>query len=114
MNGLGMIEPTATTKLHEKLKTSRVGQRWERMIRRHALEVETMLAVHPGVREDVKDALTRLSNDEPVDSDTTRAVERVLDDLQRHASVPLQRDITRMRDELILARGQTLEEILGT
>jgi hypothetical protein len=111
MNGLEDLE-RSTTRQHEQLKSSRVGQRWERMLRLHAHEVEAVLAVHADVRDDVAQALTLLSGGEPFDQTTTRALERVLDDLQRHASVPLQRDITRVRDELILARGRTLEEIL--
>lgn len=110
MNGLGDLDPGA--RLHEQLKSSRVGQRWERMLRLHAHEVEAVLAVHADVRDDVSVALTLLSRGTPLDDDTTRAVERVLDDLQRHASVPLQRDITRVRDELLLGRGRTLEELL--
>lgn len=112
MNGLGDLEQSATIRLHEQLKASRVGQRWERMLRLHAHEVEAVLAVHVDVRQDVAHALTLLSGGEPFDLETTRALERVLDDLHRHASVPLQRDITRVRDELILARGRTLEELL--
>lgn len=112
MNGLGERERSATTLLHEQLKCSRVGQRWERMFRLHAHEVEAVLVVHTHVREDVARALELLSSGASLDDVTTRAVERVLDDLNRHATVPLQRDIIRMRDELTLARGRTLEEIL--
>jgi hypothetical protein len=112
MNGLGDLYRGASTRLHEQLKSSRVGQRWERMVRLHAHEVEAVLAVHADVREDVGVALALLSDGTPLDDATTRAVERVLDDLQRHASVPLQRDLTRVRDELLLARGRTLAEVL--
>jgi hypothetical protein len=106
------LDPAATTRLHEQLQTSRTGQRWERMLRLHAHEVDAVLAVHSDIREDVAVALTLLADEEPLDGTTTRAVERVLDDLQRHASVPLQRDLVRMRDELLLARGRRLAEIL--
>jgi hypothetical protein len=82
------------------------------MLRLHAHEVDAVLTVHADVREDVRTALSLLSERTAVDDATTRAVERVLDDLQRHASVPLQRDLTRMRDELLLARGHTLTELL--
>lgn len=112
MNGLGDLGHSATMRLHEQLKSSRVGQRWERMLRLHAHEVEAVLAVHADVRDDVAVALTLLSGGSPLDGKTTRALDRVLDDLQRHASVPLQRDITRVRDELLLARGRTLQELL--
>jgi hypothetical protein len=112
MHGLGEQEQIATARLHEQLQGSRVGQRWERMLQRHAHEVEAVLAVHADVRGDVSVALDLLSQGAPLDQDTSRAMERVLDDLQRHASVPLQRDLTRMRDELALGRGQTLQQLL--
>jgi uncharacterized protein (UPF0371 family) len=112
MHGLGDAERGATSRLQQQLKSSRVGQRWERMFRLHAHEIDAVLAVHADVRGDVARALTMLSDGGPVDNETTRAIDRVLDDLQRHASVPLQRDLTRMRDELLLARGHTLQELL--
>jgi len=112
MHGLGDEERGATTRLHEQLKTSRVGQRWERMFRQHAPEIEAVLVVHADVRTDVARALALLSQDSLLDAETSRAIERVLDDLQRHAGVPLERDITRMRDELLMARGRTLQELL--
>lgn len=112
MNRMTDLAPDATARLHDKLRTSRTGQRWERMLRLHAHEVDAVLAVHPDIRDDVVAALALLAGDDPLDDTTTRAVERVLDDLQRHASVPLQRDLVRMRDELLLARGRTLTEIL--
>ncbi|HEY6798369.1 MAG TPA: hypothetical protein VI248_27125 [Kineosporiaceae bacterium] len=113
MHGLGDAgHSSATAKLHEQLQSSRMGQRWERMLRLHAHEVEAVLAVHADVRQDVEKALRLLCETEELDHDTTSAVERVLDDLQRHASVPLQRDITLMRDEVALSRGRTLTEVL--
>jgi len=112
MHGLGKQSQSATSRLHEQLQTSRVGQRWERMLRLHVHEVEAVLAVHADVRKDVETALRLLDEGGEIDADTTAAVERVLDDLQRHASVPLQRDITRLRDELEMGRGRTLEELL--
>ena len=112
MHGLGKQAQSATSILHEQFQTSRVGQRWERMLRLHAHEVEAVLAVHAEIRQDVETAIRMLAEGGQMDSDTTRALERVLDDLQRHASVPLQRDLTRMRDEVQLGRGRTLQELL--
>jgi uncharacterized protein (UPF0371 family) len=112
MLGLGEQGRTAGEQLHAQLQASRVGQRWERMIRLHAHEVQAVLAVHAEVRQDVEAALTLLSRCGQIDTDTTRAVERVIDDLQRHASVPLQRDLTRLRDEVALGKGRTLSELL--
>ena len=112
MYGLPDLNPSATARLHEQLMSSRIGQRWERMLRLHVHEVQAVLAVHTEIREDVTTALELLCASSALDADTTRAVERVLDDLQRHASVPLQRDLTRMRDELLLARGRTLLELV--
>jgi hypothetical protein len=112
MHGLGMQTQGATSRLHEQLQSSRVGQRWERMLRLHSHEVEAVLAVYPDVRHDVETALTLLADGGQIDAGTALAVERVLDDLQRHATVPLQRDITRLRDELLLGKGRTLQELL--
>jgi hypothetical protein len=112
MHELGDQQRSATTRLQEQLKSSRVGQRWQRMFRLHAHEIEAVLAVHADVRADVARALTLLSDGTPVDGETSRAIGRALDDLQRHGGVPLQRDITRMRDEVLLARGRTLQELL--
>jgi len=112
MHGLGAEGRSATARLHEQLECSRLGQRWERMLRLHAHEVEAVLAVHADVRQDVETALTLLADGGPIDTETARAVERVLDDLQRHASVPLHRDITQLRDEVVLGRGRTLQEVL--
>jgi hypothetical protein len=112
MNALGDEGQSATARLHEQLQSGRVGQRWERMFRLHAHEVEAVLAVHQDVRQDVEKALRLLAEAGTLDADTTGAVERALDDLTRHASVPLQRDLTRVRDEVMLAKGRTLQEIL--
>ena len=112
MQGLGKQTQSATSRLHEQMQSTRVGQRWERMLRLHAHEVEAVLVVHADVRQDVETALTLLADGGPIDTETARAVERVLDDLQRHASVPLHRDITQLRDEVVLGRGRTLQEVL--
>jgi len=112
MYGLGVEEQSATTRLHEQLRTSRMGQRWERIFRAHAHEIEAVLLVHADIRADVALALSLLSAGTTVDGDTGRAIERVLDDLSRHASVTLQRDMIGMHDELLLARGRTLEQLL--
>jgi hypothetical protein len=111
MQGLGDKDQGATDQLHEQLKSSRVGQRWERMLRLHAHEVEAVLAVHIDVRDNVSRALALLSFGQ-LNDETTAAVELVINDLQRFASVPLQRDLTRVRDELTLARGRSLQELL--
>jgi len=112
MQGLGKQTQSATSRLHEQMQSTRVGQRWERMLRLHAHEVEAVLAVHADVRQDVETALRLLDEGGQIDVDTSRALERVLDDLQRHASVPLQRDLTRLRDEVALGKGRTLQELL--
>jgi hypothetical protein len=112
MNRTTQLDQDATERLHEQLRSSRTGQRWERMYRLHAHEVDAVLAVHADIREDVTIALSLLAEDQPLDGTATRAVERVLDDLQRHASVPLQRDLVRMRDALVLARGRKLTDFL--
>lgn len=112
MQALGEQGRNASARLHEQLQTGRVGQRWERIFRLHAHEIESMLAVHADVRQDAEAALHLLSEGGQIDVETAQAVERVLDDLQRHASVPLQRDITRVRDEILMGRGRSLQELL--
>ncbi len=117
MNGIGERELGATNVLHEKLSCSRVGLRWERILRTHAREVDILLAVHPDVREHVGDALCWLAGAgeacNPLDETTVAAVSRVLDDLQRLGTIDLQRSVSGLREELALARGRSLDDVLA-
>jgi hypothetical protein len=112
MQGLPNQDRDPATRLQEQLRATRLGRRWERMARLHAHEVEAVMAVHADVRRDIEEALRLLAEAGPITEDTTRAVERVFNDLARHASVPLQRDLTLVRDEVGLRSGRTLGELL--
>ncbi len=116
MLGIGEVERRATRQLHETLSCSPVGLRWERILRLHAPELESLLAVDLVLRAHVADALVRLAgarSGRPLDDETIASVSRVLDGLTRRAGIELYRDVTAMRDELALARGHSLSEVLS-
>jgi hypothetical protein len=115
MVGIGEIEQRATRQLHETLRSSPVGLRWERILRRHAPELEGLLAVDMVLRAHVADALVRLAaadGADALDGDTVASVSRVLDGLSRRCSIELHRDVNGLRDELALARGHSLADLL--
>jgi hypothetical protein len=104
--------------LHERLNESRVGRRWERIARQHRIEIEALVAVHPGIAEHVVAAMTRLGDavahdDELVDEATLDAVRAVLDDLDRCGTFELRRDAQSMREELADVRGHSFAELLS-
>jgi hypothetical protein len=108
-------EIAASEQVHAQLSHSRVGLRWERIFRRHQQEIESIIAVHADVREDLWTALNRLgalAEQGPVDETFMVAAVRALDDLERHGGIALRRDAQRVRDELSLARGRSLEQVL--
>lgn len=111
-------ERSASRRLHEHLRASRVGQRWERIFRAQEPEIEGLLAIHPDVRQHVSDALQRIADaavaDGPVDEDTLRAVAQVLDDLDRLGGIELRRAAESLRDELELLRGHSLSALLAS
>jgi hypothetical protein len=109
-------EIAASQRLHDQLADSRVGLRWERIFRRHQQEIESIIAVRPEVREDLWTALHRLGAVAPagcLDDDFTTAAAQALDDLERYGGIALRRDVQRLRDELSLAQGRSLAQVLG-
>jgi hypothetical protein len=109
-------EVAAAQRVHAQLRQSRVGLRWERIFRRHQQEIESLVAVRPDVREDLWAALHRLgavASDGSVDDTFTSAAARALDDLERYGGIILCRDAQRLRDELSLASGRSLAQVLG-
>jgi len=113
MNGNSVRELGVSQALHEKLCTSRVGMRWERIVRSHASEVEALMAIHPDVREHVHAALCALDEHRGVLAEPTiSTVTRAIDDLQRLGSIELQLAMTGFREELAMARGRSLEDVL--
>ena len=116
MLGIDEEQRRATLRLHEELGGSRVGQRWERMLRRHAGEIEALLTVDDALRRQIGEALMRLALLEAgdvLDDPTVAAAHCVLERLQIRGGVDLQRDASCMRDELSLARGRSLAQILA-
>jgi hypothetical protein len=116
MLGIDEEQRRATRRLHEELGRSRVGLRWERMLRRHAGEIEALIAVDETLRRQITEALMRLAllqSGDVLDDGTVAAAHRVLEQLQIRGGVDLQRDASCMRDELAMARGRSLAQVLA-
>ena len=116
MLGIDEEQRRATLRLQSELGGSRVGLRWQRMLRRHAGEIEALVAVDDMLRREVGEALVRLALLEPgdvLDHATVEAAHRVLEHLQIRGGVDLQRDASCLRDELALARGRSLSQVLA-
>jgi hypothetical protein len=116
MLGIDEEQRRATLRLHEELGGSRVGRRWERMLRRHAGEIEALLTVDDTLRREIGEALMRLALLQPgdiLDDVTVASAHRVLEHLQIRGGVDLQRDASCLRDELSLARGRSLAQVLA-
>ena len=116
MLGIDEEQRQATLRLHAELGGSRVGLRWQRMLRRHAGEIEALVAVDDVLRREVGEALVRLALLQPgevLDEATVAAAHRVLEHLQIRGGVDLERDASCLRDELTMARGRSLAQVLA-
>jgi hypothetical protein len=116
MLGIDEEQRRATLRLQEELGGSRVGQRWERMLRRHSGEIEALIMVDGSLRRQIGEALMRLALLQPgdvLDDATVTAAHCVLEQLQIRGGVDLHRDASCLRDELSLARGRSLAQILA-
>jgi hypothetical protein len=116
MLGIDEEQRQATLRLHAELGGSRVGLRWQRMLRRHAGEIEALVAVDDALRREVGEALVRLALLQPgdvLDEVTVAAAHRVLEHLQIRGGVDLERDASCLRDELTMARGRSLAQVLA-
>jgi hypothetical protein len=116
MLGIDEEQRRATLHLNAALGCSRVGQRWQRVLRRHAGEIEALVAVDDELRREVGEALVRLALLEPgevLDEATVTAAHRVLEHLRIRGGVDLQRDASCLRDELSLVRGRSLVQVLA-
>jgi hypothetical protein len=116
MLGIDEEQRRATRRLHEELGRSRVGMRWERMLRRHAGEIDALVAVDETLRRQIVEALMRLAllqSGDVLDDVTAAAAHRVLEHLQIRGGVDLQRDAACLGDELSMARGRSLAQILA-
>jgi hypothetical protein len=118
MNGIGEREQGATLLLHQKLSTSRVGLRWERLLRSHSHELDALMAVHPDLCVHVAEALTELAEagrtHRRLDEQTIATATRVLDDLRRLGGFELTRTAVGLCEELDLARGYSLDDVLAS
>jgi hypothetical protein len=116
MLGIDEEQRQATLRLHEALGASRVGLRWERMLRRHAGEIDALVTVDESLRRLAVEALMRLAllgdDGGVLDDATVTSTHRVLEQLQIRGGVDLQRDASCLRDELALARGRSLAQVL--
>ena len=116
MLGIDEEQRRATQRLHEELGGSLVGLRWERMLRRHAGEIEALIAVDETLRRRNSEALARLAllqSGDVLDDDTAASAHRVLEHFQIRGGVDLQRDASCLGDELSMARGRSLAQILA-
>ena len=116
MLGIDEEQRRASLRLQEELGGSRVGRRWERMLRRHAGEIDALVMVDADLRREIGEALMRLAlldEGDVLDEATVTSAHRVLEQLQIRGGVSLQRDASCLRDELALARGLSLAQVLA-
>ena len=117
MLGIDEEQRQATLRLHEALGTSRVGLRWERMLRRHAgrdrRPRDRRRVAAPRRRRGADAARAAGAEGDVLDDATVTSAHRVLEQLQIRGGVDLQRDASCLRDELALARGRSLAQVLA-
>jgi hypothetical protein len=117
MYGTIEIDRSATGVLRQKMSTSRVGMRWERILRTHRPELDALIAVHPDLYRHVSEAVRELAaagvDSRVLDGVTLHAALQVLDDLQRLGGFELERAAAGLREELFLARGRSLDDVLA-
>src|SRR5664279_1947118 len=117
MNVITQRAPEESSALHEKFSCTRVGQRWERILRAHTPELDALMAVHTDLNDHIVQAIRNLADSgssvSRLDDMTVAAVSRVLDDLYRLGGVELQRSVTGMREELAMSRGLSLDDVLA-
>jgi len=117
MKTLGERELTATHTLQAHVACTRVGHRWERMLRSHATEIDALLAVHTDLRAHVGTVVCSLCGPaglpERLDGDTVAMVVAVLDDLRRLGDFELQRAAAMLSEEIAMAQGRALQDVLA-
>jgi hypothetical protein len=114
--GVGAQERRAASLLHDELCRSRVGQRWERLLRTNGAEIEALLAVHPDVRERASVALEGLAgcvHAPTLDEGALAATSCVLSDLERLGTIELRRAVGILRDELADGHGRSMAQLLA-
>jgi hypothetical protein len=99
-----------------QLASTRVGRRYQRLYTAHERQLEFLVAVHPDVRDHIITAVQEICAagvSERLDDGTLAAASRVLDDLDRLGDVELRSIVGQLRDELVMARGRTLCQVLA-
>jgi len=102
--------------LRGQLASTRVGRRYRRLYTAHERQLEFLVAVHPDVREHINTAIQEIAAagvSRQLDDDALAAASRVLDDLDRLGDVELRCIVGQLRDELVMARGRTLGQVLA-
>jgi hypothetical protein len=116
MTSLDERELDATAALRARLAPTRVGHRWERIMRHHAAEIDALMAVHRDLRSHVGSAVRTLSGPDglptTLDDHTVAAVSQVLDDLQRLGDFELRRTAAMLDEEIAMSRGLQLDDVL--
>ena len=116
MSTITVAPADAVHQLHEELDRTRAGRRWQRIYHAHEREVEALALVHLDVRDHLAEAAVRLADateTRVLDPDTVRATSRVLDDLNRLGTMELRSTVACLREELAIARGGSLDAVLG-
>ena len=116
MSTITVVPAQAVRQLHEELDRTRVGRRWQRLYHAHEREVEALAVVHHDVRDHLSDAAVRLADateTRVLHPDTVRAASRVLDDLNRLGTIELRHTVAALREELVIARSGSLDDVLG-
>jgi hypothetical protein len=115
MSTIAVAPATAVEQLHHELDRTRMGRRWQRLYHAHEREVEALAVVHHDVADHLADAAVRLADateTRVLDPDTVRAASRVLDDLNRLGTMELRQVVAGLREELSIARGGSLDDVL--
>jgi hypothetical protein len=116
MSTITVAPEDAVRQLHDELDRTRAGRRWQRIYHAHEREVEALVLVHHDVRDHLAEAAVRLADateTRVLDPDTVRATSRVLDDLNRLGTMELRSTVACLREELSIARGGSLDDVLG-
>lgn len=116
MTTMTIARTSAVSELRSELGRTRAGRRWERLYHRHEREVAALAMVHPDVRSHLYEAVERLAaatHSRALDAETVRTASRVLDDLNRLGSTELRQTIATVREDLSVARGCSIDELLG-
>ena len=116
MSTITVAPAEAVRQLHEELDRTRVGRRWQRLYHAHEREVEALAVIHSDVRDHLSYAAVRLADateTRVLDPGTVRAASRVLDDLNRLGTMELRHTVAALREELVIARSGSLDDVLG-